>query len=88
MSLSTTYLFTVDGSVSLKNSNNILVDLRRITDRTGLAPTSYVDIKSKELQEVLVKVLADVRGVSLREDKPSVRFCQSSKASLLIWQTG
>ena len=44
-----------------------------MVDRKTLTLTSYVDVKSKELQKVLIEVLADVRGISLREDKPTVR---------------
>lgn len=44
-----------------------------VADRKTLTPTSYVDVKSKELQKVLMEVLEDVRGISLREDKPTVR---------------
>jgi hypothetical protein len=44
-----------------------------VTDRKTLTPTSYVDIKSKDLQEILIRVLKHVRGISLREDKPTVR---------------
>ena len=36
-------------------------------------PTSYVDIKSNQLQEILIKVFKDVRGIYIREDKPTVR---------------
>lgn len=45
----------------------------RVVDKETLAPISYIDIKSKELQEILMSVLEDVRGICLREDKPTVR---------------
>jgi hypothetical protein len=34
--------------------------------------TSYIDIKSEELRDILRIVLRDVYGISLNEDKPSV----------------
>ena len=46
-------------------------------------PTSYVDIKSSQLQEILVKVLKDVRGICIREDKPTVRTSPSLIVQLL-----
>ena len=57
-----------------------------ITDRRSLVATSYVDIKSKQLQEVLIDVLEDVRGTCLREDKSTVRAFQSLQARWLTLQ--
>ena len=45
----------------------------KITDRKTQDLTSYVDIKSNQLQEILVKVFKDVRDISIREDKPTIR---------------
>lgn len=36
--------------------------------RKTQVPTLYIDVKSKELQEILVEVLGDIRGLSLSED--------------------
>ena len=47
--------------------------LTAVADRKTLVPTTYIDVKSKDLQAVLVEVLEDVRGICLREDKPTVR---------------
>ena len=68
------YLFihrTRIGEVS--NMSEYLQVLIVVVDRKTLTPTSYVDVKSMELQKVLMEVLEDVRGISLREDKPTVR---------------
>jgi hypothetical protein len=34
--------------------------------------TSYIDIKSEDLRDILREVLHDIKAVSLMEDKPSV----------------
>jgi hypothetical protein len=44
-----------------------------ILDRNTKDATSYVDIKSEELRDVLREVLKDVYGISLMVDKPTVR---------------
>jgi len=41
-------------------------------DKENKYYTEYVDIKSEGLQNILCEVFKDVRGVSLRGDKPSV----------------
>ena len=49
---------------------------------------SYVDVKSKGLRDVLRKVLKDIRGICLREDKPSVRKISTIKTRRLILRIG
>jgi hypothetical protein len=44
-----------------------------VIDWSNKKPKTYVDIKSVELRDVLRQVLKDVSGISLREDKPTVR---------------
>jgi hypothetical protein len=44
-----------------------------IPDRDTKDPTSYVDIKSEELRDILREVLKDVHGISLIVEKPTVR---------------
>ena len=41
-------------------------------DRTTEKQTHHVDIKSEGLRDVLRAVLEDVKGICLREEKPSV----------------
>lgn len=41
-------------------------------DRTSEKQTNHVDIKSEGLRDVLRSVLEDVKGICLREEKPSV----------------
>jgi hypothetical protein len=41
-------------------------------DRTTEKQTHHVDIKSEGLRDVLRSVLQDVKGICLRETKPSV----------------
>jgi hypothetical protein len=41
-------------------------------DRTSEKQTHHVDIKSEGLRDVLRAVLEDVKGICLREEKPSV----------------
>lgn len=41
-------------------------------DQDNKAATTHLDIKSPELVEILRRVLANVKAVILREDKPSV----------------
>ena len=36
--------------------------------------THHIDIKSEGLRDVLRSVLQDVKGICLREEKPSVQF--------------
>ena len=42
------------------------------TDRTSLKPTTYVDIKSEGLRDILRILLKDIKWLSLGEDKPAV----------------
>ena len=44
-----------------------------VPDRGTKDPTSYVDIKSEELRDILREVLKDVHGISLMVEKPTVR---------------
>ena len=55
-----------------------------MTDRKTQDSTSYVDIKSSQLQEILAKLLKDVRGICIREDKPTVRTPPSLIVQRLI----
>ena len=57
----------------------------RTTDRKTQDPTSYVDVKSNQLQEILGKVFQDVRDISIREDKPTVRTLQLLRVQILTW---
>ena len=41
-------------------------------DKSTKEPTSYIDIKSELLRDILRVILQDVRLVSLAEDMPSV----------------
>lgn len=41
-------------------------------DKKTLERTSYVDIKSEELRDILRTVLGGVRAINLNEDKPAV----------------
>lgn len=43
-------------------------------DRTTEKQTHHVDIKSEGLRDVLRSVLQDVKGICLRETKPSVKL--------------
>lgn len=42
-------------------------------DKSNTAYEYFVDIKSEGLQDILRENLKEVKGVSLREDKPTVR---------------
>ncbi|KAI9748613.1 MAG: hypothetical protein M4579_007174 [Chaenotheca gracillima] len=52
--------------------------VRTRIDRMTKEPTCYVDIKSEELRDILRTILRDVSGISLVEDKPSVRLSLTS----------
>jgi hypothetical protein len=43
-------------------------------DRTTEKQTHHIDIKSEGLRDVLRSVLKDVKGICLREEKPSVQL--------------
>jgi len=43
-----------------------------LVDKTTKDTTSYIDIKSEYLRDILRETLQDVRGVSLAEDMPTV----------------
>ena len=51
----------------------ILLLNKDILDRDTKDATSYADIKSEELRDILREVLKDVDGLSLMVDKPTVR---------------
>ena len=55
-----------------------------MTDRKTQDSTSYVDIKLSQLQEILAKLLKDVRGICIWEDKPTVRTSPSLIVQRLI----
>ena len=55
-----------------------------MTDRKTQDSTSYVDIKSSQLQEILAKLLKDVRGICIQEDKPTIRTSPSLIVQRLI----
>ena len=48
-------------------------------DKNTKETTSYIDVKSEPLREVLRDILRGVKAVSLMEDKPSVRYICSEK---------
>lgn len=49
----------------------VFVNRIRINKKTKDS-ISYIDVKSEGLRDVLRKVLKDIRGICLREDKPLV----------------
>jgi hypothetical protein len=44
-----------------------------IEDKKTAEPTTFIDVNSENLREVLKTVLEDVKGINLREDKLSVQ---------------
>jgi len=42
------------------------------TDKKTSEPTAYIDIKSKDLRDILRTVLRDIRAASLEGNKPAV----------------
>ena len=46
--------------------------LMSVIDKTSLKSTTYVDIKSEGLRDILRIVLKDIKWLSLGEDKPTV----------------
>lgn len=48
------------------------LDINGFTDKDSKEATSYIDVKSEPLREILREVLWAVRAISLMEDKPSV----------------
>ena len=61
------------GLVSINWPLQVILLLNRdILDRKTKDATSYVDIKSEVLRDVLREVLKDVHGISLMVDKPTV----------------
>ena len=51
-------------------------DLNKSTDRQTEKAVKLIDIKSEAIRDILQLVPKDVRVVSLKEDKPSVRVHQ------------
>lgn len=43
-------------------------------EKKTLDPTYYVDIKSKELRDILRTILRNIRMINLNEDKPTIKF--------------
>ena len=43
-------------------------------EKKTLDPTYYVDIKSKELRDILRTILRDIRMINLNEDKPTIKL--------------
>ncbi|KAF2184285.1 hypothetical protein K469DRAFT_688770 [Zopfia rhizophila CBS 207.26] len=50
----------------------VRVRVVKLTDKTTKDTTSYIDIKSELLRDILKEILQDVRGISLSEDMPTV----------------
>jgi hypothetical protein len=53
-------------------------------DRKGLKSTTYVDIKSECLRDILRTVLEDIKWLCLGEDKPTVSPDRHAMLSRLI----
>jgi hypothetical protein len=45
-----------------------------IQDKKTTDLTTFIDVNSKQLRDVLVTVLAEIKGINLREDKLSVQY--------------
>jgi len=43
-------------------------------EKKTLDPTYYVDIKSKDLRDILRTILRDIRMINLNEDKPTIKL--------------
>src|SRR5258708_36571480 len=56
------------------------------TDRKGIREKTYVDINSEELRDLLRAAFDTVKGVSLREDKPSVGISGFTERQMLNWR--
>jgi hypothetical protein len=50
-----------------------LLRYNNISQGNNTNPKDYVDIKSKELRDILRRVLGDASDVSFAEDEPTVR---------------
>ncbi len=50
-------------------------------EKKTLDPTYYVDIKSKELRDILRTILRDIRMINLNEDKPTIKL----SSNLVAW---
>jgi hypothetical protein len=66
------FLLFVTGSVSIAHSGQTSPPDSESLDKETKDTTTYVDIKSKCLRDMLRVVLQDVREISLKEDKLSV----------------
>ena len=66
------FLLFVIASVSIIHSGQTSPTNSKPLDKETKDTTTYVDIKSKCLRDILRAVLQDVRGISLKEDKLSV----------------
>jgi hypothetical protein len=54
------------------NRQWLLFIIMKAADKTTKDPTSYIDIKSELLRDILREILQDVRGITLAEDMPTV----------------
>ena len=66
------FLMFVIGSVSIVSSKQTSPVDSESLDKDTKDTTTYIDIKSKYLRDMLRVVLQNVRGISLKEDKLSV----------------
>ncbi|KAL2376051.1 hypothetical protein RJZ90_007765 [Blastomyces dermatitidis] len=70
------YIFVVRNQLGkkyiLNSCSHLVAD--SISDRMTKETKTFVDIKSEVLLDVLREIVADVRAISLREDKPSIKW--------------
>ncbi|KIW99705.1 uncharacterized protein Z518_11118 [Rhinocladiella mackenziei CBS 650.93] len=59
-------------AVELTELDTYVFVVRTRVERTSLKSTTYVDIKSEDLRDILRIVLKDIKWLSLGEDKPAI----------------
>ena len=73
------YLFIERRQFGSLIPHTTMLMLMKPLDKKNVNFSTFLDIKSEVLRDILREVLKDVRGVNLREDKPTVSFNIHSK---------